>query len=119
MTDRIFNRAYHPPTEEYVYWLADNYDPTGVEYPGTPPFAETIDRVIVDKPEFPDQGTGVGVLVNDSAPESFLAPGVGDNAYQDYSSEATARLDIQSMLLPFPTIRTSSGETLLDIEYFT
>jgi hypothetical protein len=119
LAERVFNRVYHPPTQDYVYWLADNYDPTGVEYPGSPPFNETIDPVVVSTPDFGNDSVGVEVLVQESAPEADLAPGSSPNAYQDYSNLATAELVINATFNPpFQTI-SPSGDTLVDIEYFT
>lgn len=120
MTVRVYNRVYHPPSDDYVYWLSDNYDPTGLEYPGTPPFVETVDPVVVALPDSGQETAGVSVLIKESANEADDAPGDNENAYQDYSQLATDRLIINvDYVSPFPTIRTSSGETLVDIDYFT
>jgi hypothetical protein len=120
MATRVLNRVYHPPSDDYVYWSADAYDPTGIDYPGSPPFLETIDPVVVALADAGSSFTGIEVLVNESAPEANDVPGSNPNAYQDYSQIATARININTDLtLPFVTIKPSSGETLVDIEYFT
>jgi len=48
----ILHRGFDPVGSSFVYWEANRYDPTGLQYGGVVPFVQLVDVTIVDIDEF-------------------------------------------------------------------
>lgn len=77
MADTFTHRAWHPPSDEYVYWTAPEWDPAGAHYSGSVPFYE-LEHPVITSSDTSGGGGGGGTMRDEDLSDQF--DGITDSA---------------------------------------